>query len=141
MASGTPTTTSTTTSAPTITTNAAGQTIYTYQMPASSTPTNCFVALHGHDAILAYHSNTLDVSPACASWVQSSAASGELWDQITGGFAAGTLSTVCTLSGSNGQVTATVLDSGEEVYGQEACTRLLSAGGWTEQVPSTTTGG
>ena len=57
---------STSTSISTITTNAAGQTIYSYRMPASSTPTNCAVVLHDHDATIAFHSHSLDVSPAIA---------------------------------------------------------------------------
>jgi len=49
----------------TVTTIAAGQTTYSYSMPASSTPTNCTVSLQGHDVEITYNSPSFDVSSAC----------------------------------------------------------------------------
>lgn len=119
-------------STPTVTTNAVGQAVWSYSMPSSSTPTSCTVTLRGYDAEITFESSSLDVTPACNSWVQSSATSGELWQLNAGTSSSSAVTQVCVLSGASGQATATIMDSGGQMYGQEACTRLIS-GGWVEQ--------
>lgn len=128
-----PTQTDTQTAA-SVTTNAAGQTIYSYRMPGSATPTSCTVYLQGHAAEITFSAPSLNVEPACRTWVQSSATSGELW--VIGTPPSGETSgdqPICHLETSGGNTAhALVLDQGGAVYGQEACTRLLSAGAWFE---------
>jgi hypothetical protein len=117
---------------PAVTTNAAGQQVSSYTMPASTTPTHCSVWLQGHDAEILFSSTSLDVSPACSSWVQNSAASGELW--IANEIADySNEQVICSLQDASAR--AEVEDEAGGVYGQEACTRLI-AGGWQEQTPS-----
>jgi hypothetical protein len=104
----------------TVTTNAGGQTIYRYNMPASGKPTTCTVSLQGHDAELTFDSQALDVTPACNSWIQSSAAGGELWEDgpPTNPNPSGPFAQVCSLS-DNGRATATINDTGGDAYGQQ----------------------
>ncbi len=118
----------------TVTTNAGGQTTYHYDMPASPTPTTCSVYMQGHDAQITFDAQALNVASACNSWIQSSAASAELWQNTPSPSAnpTGPLVQVCSLS-DNGQATATIDDTGGEIYGQQACEGLLAAGTWTDE--------
>lgn len=114
--------------APSVTTSATGQRLYSYSMPASSAPTHCTVWMQGHDATILFSSDSLDVNPACDSWVTSSAASGELW--IKNEVASSDIGIVCSLR--DGAAVAEIEDDQGAVFGQQACTELI-AGGWTEQ--------
>jgi hypothetical protein len=102
-------------------------------MPFSASPTKCTVWFQGHDAEITFTSSSVDVGPACDSWVQSSAASGELWikDELANA-PAGVEQAICSLSSSTGAASAVVEDEAGGIYGQEACTRLIS-GNWSEQ--------
>jgi hypothetical protein len=116
----------------TVTTDAAGPSTYSYQMPSSSTPTQCSVWLQGHDAEIIYTSSSVQVDPACDSWIKSSAAGGELWiKNELATVPADVEQNTCSLTSSTGAVTAVVKDEAGGTYGQEACTRLI-AGDWTE---------
>lgn len=129
-------TTSTTTTAttPDITTNAAGQHVWHYTMPASATATDCTVWLEDHYAYIEFSAASLDVRPACASWVQSSAAGGELWMQGMLPATTSNETTICTLTDGRG-ARAVVYDEEGDLYGQQACTRLIS-GTWSEAYPA-----
>jgi len=100
-------------------------------LASSTSPSSCHVQPGGgHDAELVFSSDTLDVAPMCDDWVQKSAAQGEIWVEnqpITSSGAE--LTTMCVLH--SGSVTANVVDSGLQTYGQDACRGLLAAG-WLE---------
>lgn len=122
----------TTSSPPKLTTNAEGQPEISYQMPASVVPTNCTVELRGHDVRVTFSSQSVDVTPACSTWVQLGASQGELWDR-TGPVVVGE-APVCSLV--HGGANAVVDDTGGQAYGQRACTQLLSTGLWTQGPPA-----
>jgi hypothetical protein len=117
-------TASTTTSAAPATTSSKTE------LPASTSPTTCTVWLQGHDAYATFVDASQDIAPFCASWVQRSAAGGQLWIE---GMEPADLSretVICQLIDGNAQ--ATISDEAGGSYGQDACERLLAAGGWTE---------
>lgn len=103
-------------------------------MPASPAPTFCNVWLSGHYASILFSSQSVDVQPACASWVRVSAAAGELWLEQADPYPDSDLATVCYLR--DGSASARVVDESgnDDVYGQQACEGLIS-GSWTEATP------
>ena len=121
-----------------MTTNAGGQTVYSYRMSPSSSPTACTDSLQGHDAVIEFQSSALNVIPACKSFVQSQASGGDLWQETDSGIGGTNLNQVCVLTTDSGLATATVYDDGGEIYGQQACASLLAAGAWTESNTSAT---
>jgi hypothetical protein len=114
-------------------------------MPPSRSPTQCTVYLHGYTARVSFSSQTLDVVPACANWVNDSARQGQRWLRVAKGKPAPSppdLAPVCVLASVDENVTALVEDDGRQMHGQAACAGLL-ARGWVaqQQVASTTTTG
>jgi hypothetical protein len=107
-------------------------------MPASASPTTCTTYLSAHDAVVEFASDSFDVAPACQSWIRDNAKQDSLWTgQLPNGGLPFDDSPVCLLANANSTVTASVIDDGEQTYGQAACEGLLAVG-WVEQNPATT---
>jgi len=105
----------------------------TFTLHPSSTATRCTDYLYQHAARITFYSHSFDVSSACRSWVVVNARQGQYWVQTSKAPSSRSrLSTVCTLEIRQGRVIAVVVDSRDEVFGQAACTGLISAG-WVEQ--------
>ena len=92
---------------------------------------SCGADMAGHDAQLYFFSHALNVGPLCQQWITTSARQGFLWQSAVAGGEPNAVP-VCVLDDFNGKVTATVIDSGEQIFGQQACTSLI-ADGWAEQ--------
>jgi hypothetical protein len=110
--------------------------------PAAANPSLslCKVALYQENAAIIFQGEGVDVNPLCEAWIRAAADGGELWQQVPPDSLPSELpQLVCVLSTDNGRVTATVDDTGGQIYGQEACTALLSNGRWTEMGVGTTT--
>ena len=109
-----------------------------FHMPASATPTTCIVYLSGQNTLVEWASSTNNVAPACQSWISLNAKQGELWTEtIPSNGVPFDGTPVCSLADTEGTVTASVLDDGDQVNGKGACEGLISAG-WIEQNPSST---
>lgn len=119
-------------------TTASGGKLTPFYMPASATATTCTAYLAGHDALLEYASNTFNVAHACQQWIRNNATQGSLWTEQTP--ADGIPfddAQVCALTNAQGDVTASVLDDGDQVHGQSACEGLLAAGWVDQNAPAT----
>lgn len=87
---------------------------------------SCSVFLYDHDARVTFR-GLAGVDGFCRDWERNQAGDGTYWTES--GSATTGLSRVCVLS--YGLATATVLDDGQQDFGQQACETLL-ADGWTE---------
>lgn len=106
-------------------------------MAASAAPTTCTIYLHGRDATVQFASLSYAVERACRSWVQARARRGERWtgQQPLYGLPYAEAQ-VCALTNSQHDVTASVLDVGDEPYGRGACRELIAAGWVAAQATS-----
>ena len=105
-----------------------------YIMPVDPGGSGCSVQLSQHTAIVIWTSPSLQVQPACSSWIHVQAETGLLWAETSlpaGGPPAMGDSQVCQLTSDDKRATAFVWDSGSAMYGQAACTSLIAAG-WSE---------
>jgi hypothetical protein len=79
----------------------------------------------------------MNVPPACQSWIGSHAKADSLWtEQTPASVPVTSLSPVCSLSNDGGAVTASVVDAGEQLAGQEACNSLIATGWSSSPAPS-----
>lgn len=107
-------------------------------MPASASPTSCTTYRYGHDAAVEFASDSFDVAAACQSWIRDSAEQGNRWnEQLPIGGVSFDDSPVCLLAKAKSTVTASVIDDGDQTYGQAACERLI-ADGWVAKNAATT---
>jgi hypothetical protein len=80
----------------------------------------------------------LNVAPACRTWIRINAKKDTLWTEQPPTYGVPfDDSQVCSLTGASGAVTASVLDDSGQIYGKDACERLIAAG-WVELLRATT---
>lgn len=93
---------------------------------------SCSVYLYGHPTVITFSSPTLQVRRECADWIRGAARSDELWTPTPQQSPNGAYTQVCALEDAQHNVRAMIAaDTGGGVYGQAACTGLITQG-WTE---------